>query len=86
MGRKREKCEVLSYPFSLKDSFVEESDVLNVTGKEIHVVFRVMLRPEFVRNRDISSLFQGLGKLQCSTLLSLSTIEKRRNGIKLEPY
>ena len=76
MGRKWEKCEVLPNPFSLKDSFVEESDVLNVTGKEIHVVLGMMLRPEFVRNRHILSLFQGLGKLPCNTLVTLHTIEK----------
>ena len=76
MGRKWEKCEVLPNPLSLKDTFVEQSDVLNVTGKEIHVVLGMMLRPEFVRNRHILSLFQGLGKLQCSTLLILHTSEK----------
>jgi len=51
-GVKWEKWKVLPDPFSLKDAFVEESN-----GTEIHVVLGIMLRPEFVRNRHILSLF-----------------------------
>ena len=32
---KKGTCKVLPSPLSLKDSFVEERDVLNVTSKEI---------------------------------------------------
>ena len=35
MREKKGTCEVLPNPLSLKDSFVEERDVLNVTSKEI---------------------------------------------------